>query len=585
MGHLLKYGKRHPLAAMIIIAVVIRLIYILLYSDHWQLYDTIHYVTAARHIIEGNGFGPSMHFGYKYGHYCLEPIYPIFIAVIYFLFGFKSTMIKIFQIGLAIGQILLLYDLAKSFRSRAIMLLTGAFSAVYPFYVVIVGLVYPTQLFITLLLGLVWFLLRFYRTGQWGYLVGAGVAYGLAIQTGPVLVPSVPLVLIWLWRFAAIRANDLVVFTGCLLLTLTPWTIRNYSLFHKIAPGRGCLEEQRFINHFYYQLLAQRALQDSLFNGRKIDVCFCERGGFTWLDGYLDGRQIVSLRVLNDRLPIDENRYFGVIFEGQRRIRMQRLLAYENDIILDEQNGGLLFDSADTVRCVATEGMICQKPVIELTDALQNKWNNKLIFDRPLKARRFTYFLPDSIQPESVRRMALLVFLDKPALDANGYMLWLQNIYEFDLWKVKEGKPQESLAVEKHLFHLPRVDVWTVLIREPKAFILDHFLPEFLNFWSPVVRKIDTPPAVPSILLQFVSVLFFLPLLVLTPIGMIRYRKEKALLWLSVIFIATIALGYSLFSTEIRYRLPVDGFLILWAAAGAVALWQRFWTPAPIQPD
>lgn len=566
--------KRSLIWTIFIVALLLRLVYVAFFADHWLFYDTIHYETAAHHIVDGKGFGPSLHYGNKYAQYCLEPIYPIFMALIYTLFGMNTILLRISQVLLSLLQIYLLYDLAKCFVSKRVQLYVLLFSSIYPFYIMIAGLAYPSQLFCTLLVALVWALHQYQLYARPRHLVLAGVLYGLALQTGPVLMPSIPLVLFWLWRFRKQGRNAITVFLGCTILTVAPWTLRNYYIFHKFAPGRACMEEQRFVDSFYYALQDKKMFKQPVFSGRKIGVSFDNREGHTWADCYLDGQKLVTLKIVDGLLPVDSLNYLGVFFEGKTTNRVERIEAFRTDSGATSNNSLPCWTSADSMPSIATAGMVHIKPAVALQQASDNGWANKLIWQKPVRANYFEYILPDSISPQVLRRMAMLFYLNRPDVSADGYMFWLQPCLEFDLWHFQSGAPLRPVGMEKKYWTRESISVLKVLWREPKSFLWDHYLLEFLNFWSPVVSKISTASMQPSRMMQVISLVFFLPLLIFTPIGMYLHREQKELLWLSLIFIFTIACGYSLFSSEVRYRIPVDGFLILWSAAGIARLLQ-----------
>ena len=570
--------QRHPIWIILLTAAIIRIGYIAFFADHWRFYDTIHYETAAKNVAEGKGFGPSLHFGHKYSHYCLEPIYPLFIALTYIFFGTSVFAVRLAQVLLSLFHLYLLYDIARTLWSRRTALAVLLFAAVYPFYIMIAGLVYPTQLFATLLLLLVWCLLRYQTCSEPGYLLLGGITYGLALQTGPVLMISVPLVLLWLWRFSPLKQNAISIFLGVTLLTILPWTIRNYIIFDKIAPGRGCLEEQRFINSFYYQLQDTKAFQSRVFPGNQISVYFSTKGNTTYIDGYLDGRKIVTMKPLDEQLPIERMRYLGVLFEGKYANELQRLIACQLDSVTQDRDVSRCLDSANDFESIATAKVHYQKPSFRLDGAMNNQWQNQLICQQPMQANYFEMTLPDSVSPEKMRRIALLLYLDQPTFTANGYMFWLQPCLEFDLWKVTDGKPTRPLTMEKIYWEREDISLIQVLLHEPKGFLLNHFLPEFLNFWSPVVKRITTGSQQPSGLLQLASLFFFLPLIIFAPIGMFYKRRSWPFLSLSIIFILAVGMGYSVFSTEVRYRIPIDSLLILWAAGGLAALWERWFS-------
>jgi hypothetical protein len=571
MRSIINAFKRHPLAGLLIIAAIVRLLYVAVFADYWRFYDTIHYDTAGRYLAQGQGFGPSLHYGFRYSAYCLEPIYPLFIGALYFLFGPSALSVRIAQIVLSLLQTYFLFDITRRFFSKRAAFMAAAFSAVYPFYIMITGLVYPTQLFAFLLLALVWSLVRYKANGRTGYLILSSISFGLAVQTGPAIMPAAPFLLWWLWYYRPRQQQPLFAFIGIFIITMLPWTLRNYFTFHTFAPGRACLEEKRFINNFYYELVNRRAFAQEHFHGQKVAIHFRQAADTLWIDGYVDSLRIVSMRPLDQKISIAAPKYLGILFEGQIPNRVERVKAFAVDSSTPT-SPALLFDSADLHAEEHTPAVAIDKAAVVLEQALKNKWSNKLVWTDSLRANYFEMQLADSIKPDELRRMALLLYLDKPKVSANGYMFWLQPCLEFDLWQVKDGKPHQAVTMEKIYWQREKLAIPTVMWREPKAYFLDHYIPEFLNFWSPIVKRIETIASRPSPLMQAVSLVFFLPVLLLFIAALWRFRKHTDIMTITLLPVLTIAFSYALFSTEVRYRIPIDGFLILWAAAGLDSL-------------
>lgn len=576
MQSIINVLKRHPLAALLILAALARMVYIAGFADSWRFYDTIHYDTAGRYIAEGQGFGPSLHYGFRYSSYCLEPIYPLFVGAFYFLFGPSALSVRLAQVGLSLLQIYLLFDIARRFFSIRTAFFAALISAIYPFYIMTTGLVYPTQLFSFLLVALVWSLLAYKQDGRLTCLVLAAVAYGLAVQTGPAILPSAPLLLWWLWYYRPRRQQPLFIFIGLFIITMLPWTLRNYVTFDAFAPGRACLEEKRFINNFYYELVNQRAFGREHFDGHTVAVYFRQEADTLWIDGYLDSLRVVSMRPLDEQISTHSPRYLGVLFEGQIPNRVKGVKAFHLASSAAPQQ---VFDSADPHRYEHSASVTMAGGAVVYEQALKNKWQNKLIWADSLTANYFEMQLPDSVKSEELRRMALLLFMDRPDLSSDGYMFWLQPCLEFDLWQIRNGKPSKAIAMEKRYWQREKLAITTVMWREPKAFFIDHCIPEFLNFWSPIVRRIETAGSQPSLLLQAISLVFFLPLLLLLLPALYRYRRHTDLVSITLLIVLTIACSYALFSTEVRYRIPIDSFLILWAAAGLDAFLPRSFLP------
>jgi hypothetical protein len=127
------------------------------------------------------------------------------------------------------------------------------------------------------------------------------------------------------------------------------------------------------------------------------------------------------------------------------------------------------------------------------------------------------------------------------------------------------------------------------IARSPGAF-LARFTGEFIHFWSFVpdrvvtkemayrekVRKVDermvTDHALTARWLDYVSIFTYGPVLVLAVIGLIAGWPAWRGLSLVLALLLSQALGYSFFFTQVRYRLPVEFCLMIFAGIGVELL-------------
>lgn len=83
--------------------------------------------------------------------------------------------------------------------------------------------------------------------------IGYGLLWGLALMTNPTLASLLPLLLIWLaYRARKQRQPWLALPTialGVALLCCVPWTVRNYSVFHRFVPLRSVVGLQLWLGN------------------------------------------------------------------------------------------------------------------------------------------------------------------------------------------------------------------------------------------------------------------------------------------------------------------------------------------------
>lgn len=83
--------------------------------------------------------------------------------------------------------------------------------------------------------------------------IGYGLLWGLALMTNPTLASLLPFLLIWL-AYRARKENHAflalpTIALGVALLCCVPWTMRNYSVFHKFVPLRSVLGLQLWLGN------------------------------------------------------------------------------------------------------------------------------------------------------------------------------------------------------------------------------------------------------------------------------------------------------------------------------------------------
>lgn len=155
------------------------------------------------------------------------------------------------------------------------------------------------------------------------------------------------------------------------------------------------------------------------------------------------------------------------------------------------------------------------------------------------------------------------------------------------------------VAVEPRLVdHLPQTPSAEENVQENKVqailkypdFFADHFISEFLHFWKPYPDRIamdrpelrkkmheDDPRVVKDTifttnnLIKAVSILTTGPLFFFAIIGtgamwfQRERRRSLSLLWATIL---SFAVGYSFFYTQMRYRIPIEPYIIILSAHG-----------------
>jgi 4-amino-4-deoxy-L-arabinose transferase-like glycosyltransferase len=208
---------------------------------HLPANDEIEYITVARDLLAGRGW-----VFYNQFEWLRAPLYPLFLAGSLWLSGDDLHRAAWPNIGLSVLNVLIAYHLAHALFDRRVALLAALITALLWTHVTFASLYMAETLFtFCFSLGLLVLLRgRDAPVSVW-QIIGAGVCFGLAALTRSALLVFLPLVALWLamrvpglpW-FALRRAVPALLLTITVVLTIAPWTIRNY-----LAYGRPILVE------------------------------------------------------------------------------------------------------------------------------------------------------------------------------------------------------------------------------------------------------------------------------------------------------------------------------------------------------
>lgn len=162
-----------------------------------------------------------------------------FWAGIYWLFGHRFSLVRIAQCVLDTLTIVLIYRIARICFGGIVALLAAAIYTIWPIALLYSSVLGSEPLYTFLFC---WFLLRslqFAEAPAWPRAVEAGLLLGLALLTRGNAVMMVGLM--FLWGIVQFRKTPRRMMRACAipliaLLTLIPWTIRNYRVLHAFVP-------------------------------------------------------------------------------------------------------------------------------------------------------------------------------------------------------------------------------------------------------------------------------------------------------------------------------------------------------------
>lgn len=200
----------------------------------------------AASIAAGRGFSSPLRFVQTGPTAWLAPIYPYLLAGVFKLFGTYTS-----ASSLVIHTINCAFSAFTAWPLAAIG--TMAFGKKTGRAAAWLWTILPTSVFYsifwiwdTALAGLwmallVLATLKLRESGRLGAWIGYGALWGIGALINPSLLGVLPFLALWaIWPQASARAAKLAAASALIFLAcLTPWTIRNYVVFHKLIPLRS----------------------------------------------------------------------------------------------------------------------------------------------------------------------------------------------------------------------------------------------------------------------------------------------------------------------------------------------------------
>lgn len=216
-------------------------------SDHW-VYDHL-----ANNIIDGNGylfneksakytfenysrdyvqeFQDDYFYGVvPYGETTAfwEPGYPVFLAVIYKIFGNKPLFPIIVQALLWAGIIYISYLLATKIGNHRTGLISALILTFFPVSIYLSGSLMSETLFIFLLVISIYLIFKSFKSYFWWLLPVSGILFGLSFLTRSFCIFWLPVFLFALYKFQiGHRISAIILWCIGVLIAIAPWVIRN----------------------------------------------------------------------------------------------------------------------------------------------------------------------------------------------------------------------------------------------------------------------------------------------------------------------------------------------------------------------
>jgi hypothetical protein len=255
------------------LALLVRLIPVLLTPNLGiGLDDMFQYDMLARSIESGNGYRwyaqEDFYLAQQYIDFDMSmvdydprgiltsfrpPLYPAFLAMIYFIFGVGAKrffITRIIQTIMGASLASLTYLIARSvipLRSKWSRM-AAWIVALYPMLVIYPLSLATENLFFLLIIGSLWMLVLAEKKRIWYLFALSGILLGMACLTRSVGMFFAGLVVCWAWFILKERKFALIIFLMVSIVTL-PWIIRNSLLHHKLTGIESSLGYNLYVGY------------------------------------------------------------------------------------------------------------------------------------------------------------------------------------------------------------------------------------------------------------------------------------------------------------------------------------------------
>lgn len=188
----------------------------------------------------------------------LAPVYPILLSLIFRAYGaftLRSFLAAaILNILLSAAVTFPLFDMARRITNRNVAIVAAWLWVFLPAGILMpFEWIWDTSLSVLLATTLVWMTLLIAESSKTSLWLAYALLWSFALLTNPSLGIALPFLFIWV----AVRAHNSAKLSwripaaslALIILCLLPWTIRNYSAFHRFIPLRSSFPFELWIGN------------------------------------------------------------------------------------------------------------------------------------------------------------------------------------------------------------------------------------------------------------------------------------------------------------------------------------------------
>ena len=220
----LYHSPKSAFMVILLLSLTLRIAFVMTMDpEGFYFIDTSEYDQAATKLIKEGSFGEE---------YERPPVYPVFLAAVYLVSYQNFMLVRLVQCGLGALICVLIVAVGTRLYGSQTGFYAGLIAAIYPMFIFISGLLYPTTLITLWLLLVVFFLVRGTDDNPLANFSLAGLFMGLAILTKPVAIGLfILLILYFLFKKEPAGSKRLLaisLFIFCAVLVTSTWVMRNY---------------------------------------------------------------------------------------------------------------------------------------------------------------------------------------------------------------------------------------------------------------------------------------------------------------------------------------------------------------------
>ncbi|MCM8767770.1 MAG: glycosyltransferase family 39 protein [Candidatus Omnitrophica bacterium] len=226
--------KNKILVFILLIGFFLRIAFILTLKNHFYFDDEFEYYKIVQNFLSGKGLIVANNLkSFR------PPLYPLVISIL-FLFKINLIGIRIFQSLISTFSVYFIYLIGKKIFDEKVGIVSAFISSFYPFFIFYNGFLLTETLFVFLTVLSIFYLIMTNTEKNGKFSFFSGVFLGLGGLTRPILQLYLPFSILHILYFKEnlkLKFRKIIFLVVGFCLTLSPWIIRNYRIFHKFIPG------------------------------------------------------------------------------------------------------------------------------------------------------------------------------------------------------------------------------------------------------------------------------------------------------------------------------------------------------------